>query len=1364
MRKKFVFLLGFLIILTCLFSGSLRGDRTIVSMKTSKGDMVIELYNDEAPKTVENFLRYVDESFYDGLIFHRVIQGFMVQGGAYKPALYDYDFSVDDPNTSDPEIFQEPYDPIELETDANLKNLRGRIAMARTNAPDSATSQFFINQVDNAFLDPGSGSDGYAVFGEVTQGLNVVDDIAAVEQFEEADDPVRFDFFQDLPVAPVLLEEVTVLREFGPDSDDFADIPYLHAADNTIRTFAGQADKAETSFRHVFEQIAFLGVESLEWKLVTDVEPDEIATFTIVMSRDDAGNLWLLKYVFNEGTDNEVSLIEAESLIDGVAFADFADQSMQFRLMTGGVNPDDLEDPCNTIVTGEGAGRVVEEIVSFSETVPGFEQTGLVLVKKSVGPAGSETVVSWDYYHESVGLVLTLVNEAGDENGDGWGLAQMKFDDDSADFSEIAFLKVPTIEETGGESFIRTYVGKGTHAGLTYTQTFTYPSTPFLGVKYVRWEQKIIGTNPLVDNFTLNMARDEDGNVWAFKYVLNGETVFDAASLLEAVRLQSLTDVFHFRLISGNFNPDDVDDPCNTFTALDGGVVRTTTITGFNETAPHIPVFTGALIKVVSYLETDPCMAEAETFYFQQDVGLLSDNRDGEVGEDADGFDLAFFGGTFDEASSFDLSDKAFLMATDGTTRTFIGQGDYDGLNYTHTFDKTEFRNKMCLLWTQSKVQREADEFPLVDKIETHLARDNMENLWVLQLKVNDVRLYRAANNYQGRLLQTFDNLMPFRLITGQYDADDPCAVINQLVVEDDDEVLFTEQIVDFSVDFNRPYYEDRNFAVRREDDPCHVFVDWSYYNKDIGLVFNFRNRSQVPNDPNYFDYTMPVPIDTGVDGFRLGWYGREEPVFNADSKDFSSVPYLKAAPGDFRIYRGQGAFTGSSYRQSFNADTLLEVSCLNVKETGVEPSGKMTLDMHFARDSQGDLWIFRDGRNDIVVFETSLIDQIVPFDLYPDMRLRLMSDTFDETTAVTVGPEEMLETELVVSLDEDIDHAGLDEDLAENLVLVRWTADDPCVMDIDWSYYSEDTGLVLELWDDFYDPNLEDPCLLDPSIIETDGDGWYLADPCSADDLVLTVRAGRDRSRPGDSFVLKGQITGLADPCMTVSGLTMQVGPWRVDIPADDAGLRADMNAGLLLYKGSPDGVCQLTVKIDFRREMLIAAAKRIDLTGLSEPVTFRMLTGDFLAAGTAGLRAGQEVPIILLRGQKDIIRKKRFKFVYDNVVQNNSLLLSGEIATRQYPIDLTDKTITIKWGNTTVDIDDGDLIKHPHRYLYSFQDKFGSLRNAVIDLDNGFFQVFIRKTALAKPDQTFTLTIKDETGDEDEVLFNKSVKIERP
>ncbi|MDR2625369.1 MAG: peptidyl-prolyl cis-trans isomerase [Zoogloeaceae bacterium] len=162
-----------------------------VEINTNQGKIILELDAKKAPKTVENFLAYAKSGFYDGTIFHRVIAGFMIQGGGL-----DSDLRPRDTRAS-----------IENEAKNGLKNKRGSISMARTGEPHSATSQFFINLVDNDNLDyPSFDGWGYAVFGKVAEGMDVVDKIAGVQT-------KRAGPHQDVPVEPVVILSVTLLSE-----------------------------------------------------------------------------------------------------------------------------------------------------------------------------------------------------------------------------------------------------------------------------------------------------------------------------------------------------------------------------------------------------------------------------------------------------------------------------------------------------------------------------------------------------------------------------------------------------------------------------------------------------------------------------------------------------------------------------------------------------------------------------------------------------------------------------------------------------------------------------------------------------------------------------------------------------------------------------------------------------------------------------------------------------------------------------------------------------------------------------------------------------------------------------------------------
>jgi peptidyl-prolyl cis-trans isomerase A (cyclophilin A) len=159
----------------------------VVVLETSLGRIRVGLHEDKAPLSTANFLRYVRKGHYDGTVFHRVIPNFMIQGGGMTPALEE-----------------KPTDkPIRNEARNGLRNSRGTLAMARTNDPDSATAQFFVNLKDNAFLDFGIRGAGYAVFGEVLAGMDVVDKIAAVPTTAKG----RHD---DVPVTPVVIRSARV--------------------------------------------------------------------------------------------------------------------------------------------------------------------------------------------------------------------------------------------------------------------------------------------------------------------------------------------------------------------------------------------------------------------------------------------------------------------------------------------------------------------------------------------------------------------------------------------------------------------------------------------------------------------------------------------------------------------------------------------------------------------------------------------------------------------------------------------------------------------------------------------------------------------------------------------------------------------------------------------------------------------------------------------------------------------------------------------------------------------------------------------------------------------------------------------------
>lgn len=186
-----IFVTAFLTIFTAgsfMSTAAAESEGPRVLLETSMGDIEVRLSPDKAPETVENFLRYVKRGFYDGLIFHRVIPNFMIQGGGF-------DENMENPGT---------FPPIVNEAHNGLSNVRGSIAMARTNDPDSAAAQFFINLKDNPLLDYSKQQAGYAVFGQVESGMEVVDGISSVKTDTQGQ-------YSDVPKVPVVIHSARLL-------------------------------------------------------------------------------------------------------------------------------------------------------------------------------------------------------------------------------------------------------------------------------------------------------------------------------------------------------------------------------------------------------------------------------------------------------------------------------------------------------------------------------------------------------------------------------------------------------------------------------------------------------------------------------------------------------------------------------------------------------------------------------------------------------------------------------------------------------------------------------------------------------------------------------------------------------------------------------------------------------------------------------------------------------------------------------------------------------------------------------------------------------------------------------------------------
>lgn len=189
--KHFYKLVPILLLQFALAAAGHTQEKTMVRMTTNQGVIELEMLTEEAPNSAANFINYVNQGFFDGVIFHRVIPGFVIQGGGFEPGMKH----------------KSPGDPIQNEADNGLKNLRGTLSMARTNDPHSATSQFFINLKDNDFLDhrgKNANGWGYAVFAKVVSGMEVVDKIAQAPTGNTSG-------HSDVPVEDMIIEKAEVI-------------------------------------------------------------------------------------------------------------------------------------------------------------------------------------------------------------------------------------------------------------------------------------------------------------------------------------------------------------------------------------------------------------------------------------------------------------------------------------------------------------------------------------------------------------------------------------------------------------------------------------------------------------------------------------------------------------------------------------------------------------------------------------------------------------------------------------------------------------------------------------------------------------------------------------------------------------------------------------------------------------------------------------------------------------------------------------------------------------------------------------------------------------------------------------------------
>jgi len=598
--------------------------RSVVRLETSKGNITAELYGGQTPITVHNFLEYAHRGFYNGVIFHRVINNFMIQTGAYGVNLYAFvavNPDLSDPNwVRNPLFYREPNAPIKNEAATTLKNLRGTLAMARQSAADSATSQFFINQKANPSLDKTASSAGYCVFGKVLTGLDVVDAIAAVPTYTVDQN------FQDLPRDPVVLYRALELWTFEDNSGDLTQAAFLGAAAGLTRTWLGQKAYAGQEFTDRFTAKSVLNVNCLEWQRSALAQAGG-SGFTLTLARDNQGALRVFKYVVGTGSGAQTRF-EAASLAEVKTLGELlGDEEMSFRLIAGRCQLNNAGDPANRIVTTTGGVTRTQQIVSVAGQRPElpFYRDELVVVRDEQTPGTSG--LRWSFYHGSVGLVLDLLHTRttpGDANyfdpadpaapareRDGWrlgwyGLTRPVFGAYSNDFSNVNFLKAKP-------GTLRPYRGQGAYQGLRYLLACT-PQT-WLTVPGLLLEESAVPEAQRPAG-SLLLARDAGSGLWLLRRTLGSQTEFEAPTLDDAFPLRLSSDLA-LRLPAGAYRQGD------TLSQGSGEQQETMRVVSVSASLENRPKYGNDLVLLKGrHGQTNP---ELEWSYYDSTVGLVLD-------------------------------------------------------------------------------------------------------------------------------------------------------------------------------------------------------------------------------------------------------------------------------------------------------------------------------------------------------------------------------------------------------------------------------------------------------------------------------------------------------------------------------------------------------------------------------------------------------------------------------------------------------------------------------------------------------------------------------------------------------------------
>ncbi|KPK77828.1 MAG: hypothetical protein AMJ79_01875, partial [Phycisphaerae bacterium SM23_30] len=264
----------------------------------------------------------------------------------------------------------------------------------------------------------------------------------------------------------------------------------------------------------------------------------------------------------------------------------------------------------------------------------------------------------------------------------------------------------------------------------------------------------------------------------------------------------------------------------------------------------------------------------------------------------------------------------------------------------------------------------------------------------------------------------------------------------------------------------------------------------------------------------------------------------------------------------------------------------------------------------------------------------------------------------------------------------------------------------------------------------------------------------WHLADPNRMEDLIISLKAGKTRTPASDSFNITGKIPQAQVEDFEDTELFFSVGCWQMAVDTETPEFKRIGAKKLFMYKGSPDGVASVAIVIDLRKnKKFTMVARKVDLSGLDEPIQAALVSGDYYGAGAADIKRGKKVPMQFFQGQADALRYTRFRLVFDdgpNAYYSYNLTISGQIATEIYPLDLTGKEVTISWGEKELIIPKGDdglrRVRNTERFVY--KNSGDELRSAEFNLNKCTYRIVIKRAHLTQPPENFTIRFEIQEG----------------